>query len=245
MRTILVAITVLTISGLSSSSLFAQTGLGGTGTSGLGTSTSGLSGMGTSGLTGTTFGTTGTTTGITGTTNRTSTGTTGTTGTTGNTGTTGQAAGNGQTGTSNTATQNFVGGNAAQNFVGGSRQATNQQGTNRQFQAFQNTQQGMNQGMSTTGTPRQVRTALRIGFSFPNATSAQASGNLAAANQANLSRYVITRPEFTGINVNMTPEGVAVLTGSTDSVEASRLAANLLRLQPGVRGVDNQLAVNR
>ncbi|MFO0978804.1 MAG: BON domain-containing protein [Planctomycetaceae bacterium] len=144
-----------------------------------------------------------------------------------------------------TATENFVGGNAAQNFVGGSRQATNQQGTNRQFQAFQNTQQGMNQGMSTTGTPRQVKTALRIGFSFPNATSAQASGNLAAANQANLSRYVTTRPEFTGINVNMTPEGVAVLTGSTDSVEASRLAANLLRLQPGVRRIDNQLAVNR
>lgn len=145
----------------------------------------------------------------------------------------------------NTATQNFIGGNATENFVGGSRQATNQQGTNRQFQAFQNTQQNMNQGTSTTGTPRQVRTALRVGFSFPNATAAQNNGQLANANQANLSRYMISRPEFTGISVNMTSEGVAVLTGSAESVESSRLAANLMRLQPGVRRVDNQVAVNR
>lgn len=241
MRSVVLTIAFLALSAFGSSSLFAQSGLGGTGTSGLsgsGFNTSALSGAGTSGLSslGTTnTGTTGTT-GNTGTTstNRSSTGTTGTTGT-GAAGTTG----------TNTATQNFIGGNATQNFVGGSRQATNQQGTNRQFQAFQNTQQGMNQGTSTTGTPRQVKTALRIGFSFPNATSAQSSGQLANANQANLSRYVTSRPEFTGISVNMTSEGVAVLTGAADSMESSRLAANLMRLQPGVRRVDNQIGVNR
>jgi len=42
----------------------------------------------------------------------------------------------------------------------------------------------------------------------------------------------------------MTSQGVAVLTGSTLSTESKRLAANLIRLQPGVRKVDNQVAVN-
>jgi osmotically-inducible protein OsmY len=37
--------------------------------------------------------------------------------------------------------------------------------------------------------------------------------------------------------------GVAVLQGTVPSAEASRLAANLLRLQPGVRSVDNQATV--
>lgn len=224
MRTVLVAICVVTISSLSSSSLFAQTGTG-TGTQ----TTNALN----TNTTNTTTMNSGTTNSNSGTTNGSGLSSTGTSGL------------NVPAGTSNTASQSFVGGNAAQTFVGGSRQATNQQGTNRQFQAFQNTQQGMNQGTSTTGTPRQVKTALRVGFSFPTATSAQASGRLAAGNQASLSRYVTTRPEFTGINVDMNSEGVAVLTGSADSVEASRLAANLMRLQPGVRRVDNQVAVNR
>lgn len=225
MRTVLVAICVVTISSLSSSSLLAQNLTGGTGTQ---TTNTGNTNTGN------------TSTGNTSTANSNS-GTTSGSGLT-STGTSGL---NVPAGTSNTASQSFVGGNATQTFVGGSRQATNQQGTNRQFQAFQNTQQGMNQGMSTTGTPRQVKTALRVGFSFPTATSAQASGRLAAGNQASLNRYVTTRPEFTGINVDMNSEGVAVLTGSADSIEASRLAANLMRFQPGVRRVDNQVAVNR
>ncbi len=227
MRSVVFTIAFLALSAFGSSSLFAQSGLGNTGTSG-------LTGAGFNNFNSTNTGTTGTTGTGTTSTNRSSTGTTGTTGT-GAAGTTG----------TNTATQNFIGGNATENFVGGSRQATNQQGTNRQFQAFQNTQQGMNQGTSATGTPRQVKTALRIGFSFPNATAAQSSGQLANANQVNLSRYVTSRPEFTGISVNMTSEGVAVLTGAADSMESSRLAANLMRLQPGVRRVDNQIGVNR
>lgn len=41
----------------------------------------------------------------------------------------------------------------------------------------------------------------------------------------------------------MNLDGVAVLTGSATSVETRRLAANLMRLQPGVRKVDNQIVV--
>jgi osmotically-inducible protein OsmY len=140
-------------------------------------------------------------------------------------------------------TTGFVGGSSAETFVGGSRQATQSQGQNRQFQAFQPTQTTQNSQSQQTGTPRQVRTSLRLAFTFPAATAAQQSGSLDSANSVSLSRFAATRPELNGINVNMTNTGEAVLTGTVASTEASRLAANLVRLQPGVRKVNNQLGV--
>jgi osmotically-inducible protein OsmY len=41
----------------------------------------------------------------------------------------------------------------------------------------------------------------------------------------------------------MSPEGIVELNGSAPSAESSRLAANLMRFQPGVRKVDNRLTV--
>jgi len=38
---------------------------------------------------------------------------------------------------------------------------------------------------------------------------------------------------------------VAVLQGTVPSADAARLAANLLRLQPGVRSVDNQATIDQ
>ncbi len=190
------------------------------------------------------------------------TGTTGGTGTTGSTSTTGQTStsgtsasstASGQTGTGATAppdgateqsnaAQSFIGSNATQGFIGGSSQATNQQETNRQFQAIQNnqSQQSMSQ---QTGTPREIRTALRVGFAFPTASQSQITGRLANANVASLSRFSLVRPELAGIEVALNSNGTAVLTGSAASAETRRLAANLMRLQPGIRKVDNQIVV--
>ena len=195
---------------------------------------------------------TGGTTGGTGTTGTSTTGATSTTGSA-----TGQnaAAGSGLTGQSSfagtvpgestavsNATQTFIGANATQGFVGGTGQATNQQGMNRQFQEIQNNLSQQNTSQQT-GTPREVRTTLRVGFSFPNAAQSQRSGRLANANVASLSRFARDRPELASINVAMNASGVAVLTGSAPGIESSRLAANLMRLQPGVRKVDNQITV--
>ncbi len=186
---------------------------------------SGLTGSGTSGIS--SPGTTGSTSGTTGT-NAAGTGSTSTTG---------------ANGTGTTAAQSFIGGNATQSFVGGGLQAT-QQATNRQFQAIQSTNSQSGSQSQTTGTPREVRTTISIGFSFPTATTAQSTGRLSSANEVSLSRFAGLRPEFSGISVAMTSQGIAVLTGSTVSTESKRLAANLMRLQPGVRRVDNQVAVN-
>ena len=94
-----------------------------------------------------------------------------------------------------------------------------------------------------SGTSREVRTVLRIGFKFPTASAAQQTGSLASANSLSLSRFSQNRPELAGVNVSLNGDGTAVLTGSLPTIESSRLAANLMRIQPGVRKIDNQIAV--
>ena len=145
--------------------------------------------------------------------------------------------------TAGTAAETFIGGNATQAFVGGAREATGQQSTNRQFQAFQAAQTQANTQSQQSGTPREVRTVLRIGFNFPTASAAQQTGSLASANSLSLSRFSQHRPELAGVNVRLNGDGIAVLTGSLPTIESSRLAANLMRIQPGVRKIDNQIAV--
>ena len=137
----------------------------------------------------------------------------------------------------------FVGGNASQAFVGGAREATNQQATNRQFGAFQNTQNTSNTQSNQSGTPRSIRTTIRIAFAAPSGTFAQQTGVLATSNSVQLTQFSTNRPELSGVNVDLTADGVAVLTGTSPSTDTSRLAANLVRLQPGVRKVNNQIAV--
>ena len=137
----------------------------------------------------------------------------------------------------------FVGGNASQAFVGGAREATNQQANNRQFGAFQDTQNSSNTQSSQSGTPRSIRTAMRIAFAAPSGTFAQQTGVLAYSNSVQLTQFSTNRPELSGVKVELMADGVAVLTGTSPSTDTSRLAANLVRLQPGVRRVNNQIAV--
>lgn len=158
--------------------------------------------------------------------------TTGATGTTGTTGT-------------ETETTGFVGGNATETFIGGAREATEQQNMDRQFQAFMQEAIAPSNQSQQSGTPREIRTTMRIGFNFPSASAAQQSGKLANANSLSLARFTSTRPEFSSVNINLASDGTAILTGLSPSTESSRLAANLIRLQPGVRKVNNQIAVAR
>ena len=58
-----------------------------------------------------------------------------------------------------------------------------------------------------------------------------------------MNRFISQRPELAGISVDVNPSGLAVLKGSASSEETSRLAANLMRIQPGVRKVNNQVVV--
>ncbi|MFM8475483.1 MAG: BON domain-containing protein, partial [Planctomycetaceae bacterium] len=138
---------------------------------------------------------------------------------------------------------NFIGGNQSQNFIGGGRQANGQQGTNRQFQAFQNNQNTSSQGTQSTGTPRQIRTALRVNIPAVRLSNGQTASFSAPANAATLERFVARRPEFSSLAVSLAADGTAVITGVAGSEEDRRLAGNLLRLQPGVKRVDNQVTL--
>ena len=86
---------------------------------------------------------------------------------------------------------------------------------------------------------------MKISFVAPSGTFAQQTGALAASNSVQLAQFSTNRPELSGVNVELTADGVAVLTGISPNTEASRLAANLVRLQPGVRKVNNQIEVAR
>ena len=161
----------------------------------------------------------------------------------GSSGSTSGIGGNTATSTAGTPAETFIGSNAAEAFVGGAREATGQQSTNRQFQAFQDNQTASSAETQQTGTPREIRTVLAISFNYPTALMAQQTGRLASANSLSLVRFSSTRPELSGINVSLTSQGTAILTGALPTVESRRLAANLIRLQPGVRKVENQIAV--
>lgn len=142
-----------------------------------------------------------------------------------------------------TATQTFVGGSQTQMFVGGTSAGGNQARSNRQFQAVQNTQTQTRGNTGTTGTPRAIRTALRVSFDFPS-PSQSAFGN-AVANQVSLQRFLVLRPELAGITVQQQANGVVVMTGEVQDAETRRLATGLLRIQPGVRSVRDQLTLTQ
>jgi len=146
------------------------------------------------------------------------------------------------TATSSNASESFIGSSATTGFIGGASQAGNQQNTNRQFQALQNNQSQQSTSQQS-GTAREVRTTLRVSFAFPSATQMQMNGSLVNPNIASLRRFSPIRPELAGIEVALNSNGIAVLSGSAPTVETRRLAANLIRLQPGIRKVENQIVV--
>lgn len=133
----------------------------------------------------------------------------------------------------------FVGGNSFENFIGAA--LTTDRNGNRQFQSLGTAGDVPTAtNRSTTGTPRSVPTTIRIGFAYPKPTM---TDRLLQESRPVLQRVTSYRPEFGGVSVTVDSKGTATLTGSVPNLAAQRLAANLVRLQPGVRKVDNKLAV--
>lgn len=143
----------------------------------------------------------------------------------------------GGTAGSNTA-ETFVGGNNTGSFVGGG--VSTQRNNNRQFQAITNTDVPTGGGGQGTGTPRRIPVSLRIAFDYPQQRTRT---SIVSATAPVFSRIAQTRPELRFVSVNVAADGVATLTGYTPDAGSRLLAANLVRLQPGVRRVENQLSI--
>ena len=82
-----------------------------------------------------------------------------------------------------------------------------------------------------------------MSFNFP--TPSQSSLGNVGANQVSLQRFLVFRPELAGITVQQQANGVVVMTGEVQDAETRRLATGLLRIQPGVRGVRDQLTLTQ
>lgn len=133
----------------------------------------------------------------------------------------------------------FVGGNNAEGFVGGGLETLFN--INRQFQAIA-AQSDVPKGTTAqgSGAPRRMPVSFKVAFDYPQGMNTQ----LAAANTAvTLTKVVALRPELKAVIVAVDDAGTATLTGSASDPAAARLAANLVRLSPGVRRVENRILV--
>ena len=148
------------------------------------------------------------------------------------------AGGVGGGATGGTVPEVFIGGNATDGFIGGG--VTTQRNNNRQFQAITNTDVPTGGTRESNGTARRIPTSLRIAFSFPTAIG---STLLMNSSGSTIQQVANVRPELRQVNTQLGTDGVAVLTGTAPDAESRRLAANLVRLRPGVRKVDNQIIV--
>lgn len=84
-----------------------------------------------------------------------------------------------------------------------------------------------------------IRPAMRIGFETPPTVSVISTPGFAAR----FSSIVERRPELRGVNIGSDESGRVVLRGTVASESARNLAAALVRLEPGVRDVVNELTI--
>lgn len=137
------------------------------------------------------------------------------------------------------ATQTFVGSSVdPDTFVGGGVQT--QRNNARQFRGITTTDVPVGRPIETSGTPRQIPVSLKIGFALPQP---QMISQLMGPVNVPIQRVAMARPEFKNVDVQFAKGGVAVIVGQVPTAASRRLAANLIRLQPGVRSIENRLLV--
>lgn len=86
---------------------------------------------------------------------------------------------------------------------------------------------------------KRVRPRHRVAFSFPSRTMASAKVSL----DVRFSLLLDRRPEFRGVKIVAGKAGELTLSGKVPDATARRMAAALVRMEPGVRKVTNQLSV--
>jgi len=141
-----------------------------------------------------------------------------------------------------TAAETLVGGNNVEGFVGGSREASEVSAANRFFRAITGQEVPTGGTASDSTTPRRVPVSLRLGFAAPAPKAALA---LAGRQGIDFSRFDRNRPELSAVGAVISDKGVVTLQGVVSDPATRRLASNLIRLQPGVRSVDNQIEIRQ
>ena len=127
-------------------------------------------------------------------------------------------------------------------FVG-SQQATTQQ-SNRQTPNFQQRQSTASQGGKPSFESK-IRPVIRLGFDHSRFASSRESENASEMIRTNLemASRMQRAEQFAGVQISLDASARHVLEGSVRSEQERRLAEAYLRLEPGVRAVDNRLVV--
>ena len=137
------------------------------------------------------------------------------------------------------AAQEFIGSPNVEGFVGGARQSMTPSTINRFFRAVTGEEVTTGSTQESSGTPRRIPVTLRLGFEVPPPRAV----TLPAGSGTYLQRFLWVRPGLSGVNFLLDNEGIAKLTGYVSEESNRRLAANLIRLQPGVTRIRNNIEI--
>ncbi len=91
-----------------------------------------------------------------------------------------------------------------------------------------------------------IRPSLRLGFAVRARPTTEIGNSINRRFEklaSRFSRLAETRPAFSNVKFAVGGNGIVVLSGEVESDSAKRLATNLLRMEPGVRSVRNNLVV--
>jgi osmotically-inducible protein OsmY len=151
----------------------------------------------------------------------------------------GQNQQNGMVGARNT--QQFLGANQ-RNAQQGLQQQQNQFGNRnnrgRQNQNDPNDPNGMNQQGQDQDSRRSIRPQQKVAFEVPESSREDLHTTLNTRFER-----VTRQPALRGVSVELDAEGVVVLRGEVATPAQRQLAANMVRLEPGVRKVRNELTL--
>lgn len=142
-----------------------------------------------------------------------------------------QQLGNQQQGTTGrNATRNALGGGAQRSLFG------------QQFGAF-SAFNALNGNQRQTGT---IQPSVQLGFIPPTRAPEEVAEQVELRMQAvanRPSRLGIVRPELKSVSTVTSNDGIVTLSGKVPTASARRLAENMVRLEPGVRKIVNELQV--
>jgi hypothetical protein len=96
-----------------------------------------------------------------------------------------------------------------------------------------------NQASRNRGSTRRVRPQLRVAFSFQSRSITTIKTSL----DTRFSMLLASRPQFKGVTISVGKKGELMLAGEVPNSAARRMAAAMVRMEPGVRKVTNQLTV--
>lgn len=120
-------------------------------------------------------------------------------------------------------------------------QARNLQRLNQQFnRASQNRNPGSTQGR------RAIRPSLRLGFVPAPRPTEELRESLSRQIQAlrvKVPRLADGRSEFASVKFDFGSRGEVILTGNVPNTDAGNLLVNILRMEPGVTSVENQMNI--